>query len=264
MKNHKVLMPLLVGALMFSLSGPVQVQANDGGLSLGLGVGVAPDYIGSNNYTAIPMLYGKMTCPEGNYYLELAGTKLRANLVNHDHLVFGPLVNYRLGRDDVISIDDRVVEKMESVDDSFEVGAFLGLVIDEWTFMAEAFQDVSDGHDGFLLALSGTYLWDVSPSWNLILGGSTTWANNSYMDAFFDVDAGDSAKTGLHLYNADSQWRDVTCDLGAVYRWDDEWSIRLSGGYTRLLGDAKNSPVTDDRGDQNQFFGGVMAIYTFW
>lgn len=264
MKNHKVLMILLAGAFMFSLSGAAHVQANDGGLSLGLGVGISPDYIGSDDYTGIPMLYGKMTCPEGNYYVELAGTTVRANLVNHDHLVFGPLLNYRLGRDDAISIDDNVVEKMDSVDDSFEVGAFLGVVINEWAFMAEAFKDVSDGHDGFLVTLSGKYVWDVSSSWDLILGGSTTWADNDYMDAFFDVDPSDHIMSGLHLYNAGSQWRDVSCDLGAVYRCDDEWSVRLSGGYTRLISDAKNSPVTDDRGDQNQFFAGIMAIYTFW
>jgi outer membrane scaffolding protein for murein synthesis (MipA/OmpV family) len=264
MKNHRVLMILLVGVFMFSLSGAVQVQANDGGLSLGLGVGVAPDYIGSDDYTAVPMVYGKMTCPEGNYYLELAGKTLKANLVNHDLLVFGPLVNYRFGRDDAISIDDSAVEKMDSVDDSFEVGAFLGLRMDEWAFMAEAFKDVSDGHDGLLVTLSGKYVWDLSSSWDLIIGGSTTWADSDYMDAFFSVDPGDAIKSGLHLYNAGSQWRDVSCDLGAVYRCNEEWKIRLSGGWTRLLSDAKNSPVTDDRGDQNQFFAGIMGIYTFW
>jgi outer membrane protein len=264
MKNHRALLMLLVGALIFSLSGPVHVLANSGGLSLGLGVGVAPDYVGSDDYTGIPMLFGKMTCPEGNYYVELAGTMLKANLINHDHLVFGPLVNYRPGRDDVLSIDDKVVEKMESIDDSFEVGAFLGLIINEWAFMAEAFQDVSDGHDGFLITFSGRYVWDASPSWDIILGGSTTWANSDYMGTFFDVNQKDATTSGLLMYDADSQWRDVTGDLGAMYYFNDEWKLRLSASCTRLLSDAKNSPVTDDRGDKYQFSGGVMAIYTFW
>lgn len=264
MKNYKVLIILFWGALIFSLSPPVHVQADNGGLSLGIGLGLAPDYIGSDEYTGIPMVYGKMTCPAGDYYVELAGTTVRANVVNHDHLVFGPLANYRLGRDDAVSVDDNVVEKMDSVDDSFEVGAFLGLVVDEWAFMAEAFQDVSDGHDGFLVTFSGSYTWDVSSSLNLILGGSTTWADSDYMGAFFDVSPRDSIRSGLPVYDADSQWRDVSCSLGAMYAWNDEWSLRLSGGYSWLISDAKNSPVTEDRGDKNQFHFGVMAIYTFW
>jgi outer membrane protein len=33
--------------------------------------------------------------------------------------------------------------------------------------------------------------------------------------------------------------------------------------YTRLLGDAADSPVTDDVGDENQMFGGLLINYTF-
>ena len=33
--------------------------------------------------------------------------------------------------------------------------------------------------------------------------------------------------------------------------------------YTRLVGDAEDSPVVDDEGDENQFFGGVLVKYSF-
>jgi outer membrane scaffolding protein for murein synthesis (MipA/OmpV family) len=273
MKNRTVLATIIIGVFTAFLAYPLHVRANSGELSLGLGAGIAPEYIGSDDYVMIPMIYGKMSCPGRSSYVEFEGLtehkqpglKLRANVVNHDHLIFGPLANYRLGRDDALSIDDHVVEKMASVDDSLELGAFLGLVIHEWTLMAEVFQDVSDGHEGLLFTLSGKYVWDFSPSWDLIIGGSTTWADDDYMSSFFDVDPRDSMNSGLPLYDADdSQWRDVSCDLGAIYYFSDEWKIRLSAGYTRLLSDAKNSPVTDDRGDQSQYFAGIMAIYTFW
>jgi outer membrane scaffolding protein for murein synthesis (MipA/OmpV family) len=33
--------------------------------------------------------------------------------------------------------------------------------------------------------------------------------------------------------------------------------------YSRLLGDAEDSPIVDDRGSANQLLGGVLLNYTF-
>jgi outer membrane scaffolding protein for murein synthesis (MipA/OmpV family) len=33
--------------------------------------------------------------------------------------------------------------------------------------------------------------------------------------------------------------------------------------FKRLLDNAENSPVTDDEGAENQFFGGVLVYYKF-
>jgi outer membrane protein len=33
--------------------------------------------------------------------------------------------------------------------------------------------------------------------------------------------------------------------------------------YKRLLGDAEDSPVVNDEGDENQLMGGVLVTYTF-
>lgn len=81
------------------------------------------------------------------------------------------------------------------------------------------------------------------------------------MSSFFDVDVRDSQRSGLNIYDADSGFKDVGCNIVAVYKWSDKWSVRTSGGFTRLLNDAEDSPVVDDRGDGNQLHVGVMAIY---
>jgi outer membrane scaffolding protein for murein synthesis (MipA/OmpV family) len=39
--------------------------------------------------------------------------------------------------------------------------------------------------------------------------------------------------------------------------------VAVLGTYARLLGDAEDSPIVDDVGDANQFFGGALINYRF-
>ncbi len=262
MKNQRIVMALLVGVLAFTLFSAVSLQAEIYKLSMGAGVGLAPDYEGSDDYTGTPMLFGEAVWDSGRY-LKLDGSKLRANILAHEIFRLGPVANYRLGRDDSVDVDDDRVKHMEKVDDSFELGAFAGIQIKNWSVMLEGLQDVSDGHDGFVATLSSQYAWRVCDPFTLSFGVSTSWADKDYMRSFFDVDAGDSARSGLKQYKADDGFKDVGCSLKADYIWTDNWSTRVSGSYKLLVGDAKDSPIVDDRGDENQFFLGVMAIFTF-
>ena len=43
----------------------------------------------------------------------------------------------------------------------------------------------------------------------------------------------------------------------------ESWSPTGIAGYTRMLGDAADSPIVDDAGDANQFRAGVLVNYTF-
>ena len=262
MKKQRTVMALLVGALIFTLSSGVPVQAEIYKISVGAGPGLAPQYEGSDDYEGIPMLFAEAVWNSGRY-VRLDGSKLRANVLTHDMFRLGLVANYRLGRDDYIDVDDDSVKKMKKVDDSFELGAFGGVQIDNWTFMVEALNDVSDGHDGVVATLSGKYTWRVNDPWTLSVGVSTSWADSDYMSSFFDVNARDSASSGLNRYNADDGFKDVGCNLGATYIWTDNWSILASGSYRRLVGDAEDSPVVDDRGDANQYVLGVRVVYTF-
>jgi outer membrane protein len=60
---------------------------------------------------------------------------------------------------------------------------------------------------------------------------------------------GDVSRSGLDQDNAD--------------RFLERWSATALRAYTRLLGDAADSPVIEDRGNENQWFGGFMINYRF-
>jgi outer membrane protein len=80
------------------------------------------------------------------------------------------------------------------------------------------------------------------------------------MSSYFGIDAADAAASGLDEFNADEGFKDVNL---LSYRFLERWSLAVIGTYARLLGDAEDSPVVDDVGDANQFFGGALINYRF-
>lgn len=259
MSYRKLLMGLVLGTWVFAFTGIAHVEAQAAQFSIGAGAGVAPDYEGSDDYQIIPMLFGKATSDSG-LFIEFRGLKLKANLIPDKVARFGPVVNYRFGRKHV---DNDQVDELKNVDDAFEVGAFAGVEINSWNLSIEFLQDITDGHEGYLTTLSGGYRWAVTESISLMMGASTTYASEDYMSSFFGIDAQDAARSGLSTFNADAGFKDVAGSLGAGYRFTQNWSVRAMGKYTRLIGDAANSPVTDDVGNANQYFGSLTLVFSF-
>lgn len=228
-------------------------------LSLGLGAAVVPDYEGSDDYEAAPVPYAEVSWDNG-MYVELMGNRLKANLVPDSQFKAGPMFRYRRSRG---SVDDDKVDDMKNVPAAKELGAFGAMEIDRWVFSMDAVQDVGSGHEGWLATFSGRYRWPLGQRWLMFLGASSTYASDDYMDAYFGVNGRDAARSGLKQYKADAGFKDVSFDVGANYVMTERWSVRGLVRYTRLLGDAADSPVTDDRGSENQFLGGFLVVYSF-
>ena len=65
----------------------------------------------------------------------------------------------------------------------------------------------------------------------------------------------------------------VACSIAVVTSIAESADISMGGGiglapdgiasYTRLVGDAEDSPVVDDVGNANQFFSGLIIVYNF-
>jgi outer membrane protein len=228
-------------------------------VSVGAGVGVAPDYEGSDDYEAVPLPFARVTCKSGRY-AELMFNRFKVNLIGSDMWRLGPVLQYRGARDDV---DNKAVDNMESVDAAWELGGFAGVNIDGWKFSLQVVQDVGNGHDGMLVTLAAAHKWQLGEDWGLLLGASTTYADDDYMDTYFSVDDRDARCTGLKEYEADADLKDVGTNLVISYNPCDYSTLMLVGAYKRLLGDADDSPVVDDEGDPNQFFGGLVLTVNF-
>jgi MipA family protein len=71
----------------------------------------------------------------------------------------------------------------------------------------------------------------------------TTWGNEKHLNRYFGVNAQQSLASGLPQYRLKSGIMDIKAELGAQYRLTDNIGIGLAGGVTKLMGDAKDSPI---------------------
>ncbi|MDH3664338.1 MAG: MipA/OmpV family protein [Alphaproteobacteria bacterium] len=251
--------PLASAVLMLAAMSPTSAHAAEWDFTLGAGVGVAPDYEGSDDYAAVPVLLARAAKDNGQL-VELRGTALRANLVPSSVFSAGPIVNYRFERDDV---DEDAVDDLDDVDDAIEVGGFVGLGYQGWLARVTLTQDVNDAHDGTLLSLLAGYRAQLAPQWSLTTIASSTWADDDYMDTYFGIDAGDAAASGLDEFEAEEGFKDVGLTLRLAWSSGANWGVTANASYKRLLGDAEDSPVVDDVGDENQLFGSLALTYSF-
>jgi outer membrane scaffolding protein for murein synthesis (MipA/OmpV family) len=91
----------------------------------------------------------------------------------------------------------------------------------------------------------------------------TTWADEDYMESYFGINAVDSANSGLSTFDADEGFKDVGLNVTATYQPWQHWGVMGLLSYKRLLGDAEDSPVVDEQGDENQYAAGALVFYKF-
>ncbi len=227
-----------------------------------------PYPIGSDDLTfvAAPLIHYQLSGTKR--YFELLGNKVFINVLNHENWDFGPKVVYRFGRGG--GVEDDVVNKMIAVDDSVEVGAFLGYrkmfgndIRHQMNIHFDVTQDVADGHGGLVAQFSGIYWLPVATKLDIGLRGSVLYASEDYMSSFFDVTASDAALSGLPQFDADADFRDVGIALMGMWHLNQAWHIADGFDYKLLLGDAADSPVVDQRGDENQISAGVSLLYSW-
>ena len=173
MKSSRMFGVVLAGALLLAMVvGTPVVQARDFALSglaienqahiVGIGVGMLPDYEGSDDYTIGAAPFFRYQLNGSQRYVMLRALELQANVLNHPWLRMGPSINYRFGRSDV---EDDKVDDMRDIDDALELGGFIGVeFVDKENprkrFLAnlDVLQDVTGNQNGLTATLS-TRVW---------------------------------------------------------------------------------------------------------
>ena len=220
-------------------------------LTIGVSGGVSPDYEGSNDYESGFGPNFIVTWRDTIFY---RGNSLGVNIIRQKNLKAGLIAARAAKRKED---DNDKLEGLGDIDGGIEVGGFVSYRNKPWRFKAEARQEVDSGHEGAFLELSvGTNLPLAKPLVFVELG--TTLASDDYMESFFSVDSQQSANSGLKKYNADAGVKDVNLSISAGYPLTDRWRIAVMMEYKRLLGDAADSPIVDDK---NQFVAGLGLTY---
>lgn len=255
---------------LFTASTAGVANAEDGlldGLSLGVGafVFVAPKYEGSDEYrvSGVPIAFPVFNNGISNERSRVAfrGTDdVRVSVLRLDGFDFGPVVGYRFGRDEDDSIK---LTGLGDVDGGLVLGGFAAYTAGGFTVDgALSGQVTGDGDKGITAEIAAGYEHSVTD--RLMLGGrlSAEYASNDYMDQYFSVTAAQAANStaGYAVFDAGAGFKSVGADLSMSFAATERLSLRTSAGYSRLVGDAADSPISEA---DNQFRGGAGFTYRF-
>jgi outer membrane protein len=161
-----------------------------------------------------------------------------------------------VGERDSSEYDD--LEGLRDVSTSYQLGARAGY---EWDF-AEVYGAARysfGGAHGVVGEIGANAIFRPTPQWEIKAGPVVAFASSDYMDEYFGVTPGESIATGgrLGAYNAEGGIKSAGVSASARYEFRPDWFINAEASYTQLVGDAGDSPIVADAGDEDQFTFGL-------
>ena len=269
MRGEAVVRGLTLAATAMSASWVAPAFAKDDEdlspkLMLGAGPGTTQRFEGSDEYRAVPFVFGQVRW--GNrYFIGTDGGGVRADIIGWRFIEAGPEISYSFGRnvggDDV----DPVIAKLPKVGDTIEVGAFLAMnfpapftpkLQDALTLEGSWVQAVNGGHEGSQQRVALRYRGRVLPKLAIQAGPFATYGSLDFMNSFYDVTPEAAAASGLEAFDAEQGWKDVGGRANAVIMLGGKWQAIISGSYRHYINDAAESPIVAERGSEGVWFGG--------
>lgn len=259
----------LAAATFLSLSSFVIINsAHAEGTSFGLGgiALVAPKYEGSKSYKTfgIPVIipnFGKES-KEGSFGDRISFKSIddiRFNLLGAGAFELGPVAGYRGGRKQK---DGVLLGGLGDVDPGLVLGGYAGYNLGPLLLDTSIANQVTGDKTGYQVKLGAATEFDLSETVKITTGIGSTYASDKYMDNFFGISTAQAGTStaGLTAYNPGAGFKDINFKVGTEIAINDKWQLNVGGGYSRLIGDAANSPVIETK---NQFSGSVGLIYRF-
>jgi outer membrane scaffolding protein for murein synthesis (MipA/OmpV family) len=240
---------------VFSAAGAAYAQSTN---FIGLGVGAVPVYEGSREYRALPVPL--INYQSGNFFITprmgLPAMGLKTSLASD--LDAGVFVGMSLGR----KADD--ADRLKGLDDIKFHGAYGAYV--EWRpgrySLGAGYKQAARSGYGGTLELRASYAALMTEQHNVQVGVRTEWANSDYMQTWFGVTPSQAARSreGLSTYSPSSGFKSAGIYTTWSYRINPSWSTVSTIGVNTLLGDARDSPLTERKAN---VFGSVGVAYRF-
>lgn len=238
--------------------------ADDGDWAVMIGGGAiyAPDYEGSKDNEVLPFPFISLGYKDIAYIrgAEIGANLLRVSASDTLKISAGPIARYRRDRSEKRNIALRGLGK---VDTAIELGGRARIDVGPAWVEVSVAKDVADGHDGMVgVAATGVDV-DLSDKLSLSLSASTNWADDKYMESYFGVTPAQATASGLPVFVANKGIKDAGGSIGLQYWLGDRWMLSATGGYTRLMNDAKAAPLVRLRGSADQWQGSIFLAYRF-
>ena len=219
----------------------------------GLGIGLAPNYPGSDEYgmTVNPIIRVERLNIPG--LIDIGGEKSVGGLR------FAPSFAVQGER---ISSDHEQLEGVDDVDTTYEIGGRVGyeFILGD-ALSTELYGQARyafGGAEGFVGEVGLDATARLTPELEVIGGVFAGLAGDEYVDTYFGVTGPESAASGARLeaFDPGAGVTTVGVKLAARYEFIPDTFINASAQYSRLVGDVADSPIVQ-AGSEDQFVVGV-------
>lgn len=244
-------------------------------MSIGAGAIYGPQYEGADEYEFFPG--GALQGQVGGIGINPRAAGLALDFIADSDskvsLSLGPVATFRTDR--TKNIKDPVVARLGELDMAIEVGATAGISLnkpltgyDSLSLSVDVKWDVNKAHEGRLIQPTISYFTPVSRGMAVALAATATHADDDYMDYYFSVTPAGTVASGLPTYRAQSGWKNwgvnglLAVDLDGNLA-NGGVALIVGGGYSKLLNDAKDSPIVALRGEDDSWIVGAGVGITF-
>lgn len=247
------------------------VAASERSIAIGGSVAVKPKYEGSDEYDVygIPLFVPKFTdsADENPSLFKKIRRRLNFNAlddirfraIGDDRWEIGLVSGYIGDRE---QNDGRLLRGLGDIDGGLILGGYVGLRHGNLLFDAALFDKVTGDNAGSQVRLGVETERNVSDRTTLKARLGATFASEDYLQTYFGVTAAQAASSaaGLPVYSPDAGLKDVHVQLGAEVLLSDRWLLKANGRYSRLMGDAADSPIVES---EDQLSGTIGLGYRF-
>lgn len=257
MKSFKALTTSALALSALGLAASAQAEPFD--LQVGGAAVVKPKYEGSKDYevTGFPMIAPAGNGEEG--MVQFRGLDdVRFRLFNPNGFEAGVLGGYRFGRDED---DADRLEGLGDVDGGLVVGGYAAYNLGFLKPFISYHHQVT-GENGALMRVGAETKIPLTGGISITAVAGATYANDDHMAAYFSVTPEQAAASaaGLGVYEADAGFKDIYLSLGTNIPLSADWSLKIAGQYSHLIGDAADSPIVET---SDQFTGLLGLTYRF-
>lgn len=247
-------------------------------VTIGVGAISIPRYIGSSQNMIVPTaaVQGQI---DGISFNTL-GTTLYVDAVP-DHggpgwkLQAGPMLGLRLDRHSMI--EKTPIAGLGRLKRAWEPGAWIGIQrtgvvtspYDTLSLSASYQHDVSSAHDSYVISPSIDYTTPLSHKMLVSLSLSADYVGRGFGRYYYDIDPAGSSASGLPAYDGADRagWKDANISMTVAHSLTGNllhgFALFASGGYARMLGPYRRSPIVSVAGSPDQWTGAIGLAYTF-
>ncbi|WP_417330555.1 MipA/OmpV family protein [Halomonas cupida] len=220
---------------------------------LGVGAAVAPRYEGSDDYQVSPV--PMVDVQKGRFFARL-GDGIGLHVIDTKNFLVGVGVDWMQGYDEE-DVPDGIGElDGEPGGKVFASARFGGVIASlSGTQVLDEGSEEERGLKGLIVDAELSYPYPLTERLMLVPGASVSWADASYMNSYFGIDASSAAVSGLDIHEPSSGVKDVSLRVGFNYRINENWNLTGAVGVSRLMGDAADSPLVESESQPNALVG---------